>query len=67
MGDLRDKSRIRVPTLDLRWMEDIWHHLGTLSTPKAPSYLISKLQGYVAIEYIGPRTHYLSNWSPRVL
>ena len=34
--------------------------------PRAPSYLNSRLLGYVTIGYIEPRTHYLGNWSPRV-
>ena len=34
--------------------------------PKAPSYLNSRLLGYVAIGCLEPRTHYSGNWSPRV-
>ena len=33
--------------------------------PKDPSYLNSRLLGYVTIGYREPRTHYLGNWSPR--
>ena len=32
---------------------------------RAPSYLSSRLLGYVTIGYIEPRTHCLGNWSPR--
>ena len=38
-----------------------------LSSPRAPSYLNSGLLGYVTIGYLGPRTHYLGNWSPKDL
>ena len=34
--------------------------------PRAPTYLHSRLLGYVTIGYVEPRTHYLGNWSPRV-
>ena len=34
--------------------------------PRAPSYLNSRLLGYVTIGYIEPSSHYLGNWSPRV-
>ena len=33
--------------------------------PKAPTYLNSRLLGYVTTGYIGPSSHYLGNWSPR--
>ena len=34
--------------------------------PSSPSYLNSRLLGYVTIGKIEePRTHYLGNWSPR--
>ena len=38
-----------------------------LGCPKAPSYLNNWFLGYVSIEYIEPRTHYLGSWSPRVV
>ena len=31
-----------------------------------PSYLNSRLLGYVTIGYIESSSHYLGNWSPRV-
>ena len=34
--------------------------------PRAPSYLSSRLVGYVTIGYIEPSSHDLANWSPRV-
>ena len=34
--------------------------------PRAPSYLNSRLLGYVTIGDIVPSSHYLGNWSPRV-
>ena len=34
--------------------------------PRAPSYLNSRLLGYVTIGYIEPSSHYLGNWPPRV-
>ena len=34
--------------------------------PTAPSYLNSRLLGYVTIGYIELSSHYLGNWSPRV-
>ena len=34
--------------------------------PRAPSYLSSRLLGYVTIGYIEPSSHYLGYWSPRV-
>ena len=33
---------------------------------RAPSYLNSRLLGYVTIGYVEPGTHYVGNWSPRV-
>ena len=38
-----------------------------LVNPKAPSYLNSRLLGYVTIRYVEPSSHYLGNWSPREL
>ena len=38
-----------------------------LYLPRAHSYLSSRLLGYVTIGYIVPSSHYLGNWSPRVL
>ena len=35
-----------------------------LSIPRAPGYLISRLLGYVTIEYIKPGSHYLGNCGP---
>ena len=37
-----------------------------MCSPRASSYLNSRLLGYVTIGYIEPRTRYLGNWSPRV-
>ena len=34
--------------------------------PRAPSFLNSRLLGYVTIGYIEPSSHYLGNWCPRV-
>ena len=34
--------------------------------PSAPSYLNSRLLGYVTFEYIEPSSHDLGNWSPKV-
>ena len=39
--------------------------LSYVSSPRAPSYLTSRLMGYVTRGYIEPRTHYVGNWSPR--
>ena len=33
--------------------------------PRAPSYLNSRLLGYVTMGYIEASSHYLGNWSPR--
>ena len=33
--------------------------------PRAPSYLNSRLLGYVPIGYIEPSSHYFGNWSHR--
>ena len=38
-----------------------------IAYPRAPSYLNSRLLGYLTIGYIEPRTQYLGNWSPRVI
>ena len=35
-----------------------------MTYPRTPSYLNSRLPGYVTIGDIEPRTHYLGNWSP---
>ena len=35
-----------------------------LAEPEAPSYLNSRLLGYVTIRYIEPSSHYLGNWEP---
>ena len=35
-----------------------------LLNPRAPSYLNSRLLGYVALRYIELSSHYLSNWEP---
>ena len=40
-------------------------HNPTPTHLRAPSYLNSRLLGFVPIGYIEPRTHYLGNWSPR--
>ena len=36
-------------------------------TPKAPSYLNSRLQGYETLGYLEPRNHYLGNWRTLVI
>ena len=37
-----------------------------MCSPRASSYLKSRLLGYVTIGYIEPRAHYLGIWNPRV-
>ena len=36
------------------------HHV---NSPRAPSYLHSRLLGYAGVRYIEPRTRYLGSWS----
>ena len=42
-------------------------HAFSKGNPRAPSYLNSRLLGYVIIGYMEPRTHHSSNWSSRVI
>ena len=42
------------------WVPITYGSLLPMMFPRAPGYLNSRLQGYVA-----PRTHYFGNWSPR--
>ena len=71
-GAISSNSRIylkppsfRIVKARLKTNGALWMRPESKAKPRAPTYLMSRLPGYVPIGYIGPRTHYLVHWSPK--
>ena len=64
--DTQTMTKRQIPCLRQIFAHQKSDLLYPLFYPRAPSYLNSRLLGYVTIGYIEPSSHYLGNWSPGV-